>query len=1504
MKVRYIVTLVMCCLIGFSAMAQKGAPIEFDTENLMTQMLEYLNKATSEDSREKQNKALVKIVEPLYSAMDETDQQTLVDIMDMTQKKKMRQLPDVYNIIETMVPYATEGNNLKSWLSCITYLLENKSSKSVGEFVEFSSGLAKDRILNKVKSNLWQAQAGSAFELRLDGDDITVIFDKPMELYYSSGQDNGTIYGTHGEFDYFSKQWTGHEGRLNWDRTGLPTTACWATLKNYEANTKLPKFVADSVMFTNTQYFQQPIMGYLEESLSRSMDPDKYVFPKFRSYQTDFELKEILKGVDYRGSFMMNGAKFVTANEKYPATMVFHRADKVFATVESNKVSVMNNKLTANNASIKLFIDEDSIYNNGVTVRYVAGEHKLICVNKSDRNYYSPYVNTYHNLDMFCESLVWDMDKDKIEIASMSADGRSGNVTFESANYYSAIKYRNIQGVDQVSPVMRMYKFVRDENGGDMIVNINEFARYIRMDLLQAKSMIHVLAKAGLVSYLEKSGIVYVQDKLIDYVKAYNKSKDHDYDAISLYSNKVKLNAELDLASNNMHIYGVDSLFVSDSQQVVVYPKRRELIMEKNRKMRFDGAIHCGRFDFAVENASFDYDKYIFDMPNIKMMIFSVQRFNNANKLEGVRSVLRDMVGSLAIDKPNNHSGLVKNKEYPMFKSEEDCFVYYDYDKLFGGAYVRDKFYYRIDPFVLTSLKDFKTDSLQFEGTLVSAGIFPDIREPLTIQKDYSLGFDMDTPPDGYPAYGGKGKYVQHLNLSNQGLRAGGNVEYLTSLSKSKDIVFLPDSMLAITDTFIVREEGGFPDIRNGKTKQRWYPYRDSMNVDQIMPKGNQFKMYHDDALLAGGVTLKPEGALAHGTATIHEGELASNRFELKTMEMFANVSSFVLHSDLHHEIAYRAENMKSHVDYTNRFTELQANTDLQRTELPLVAYAAYIDKARWEIDDKLLSLMNSKSEETGGLEGMNICERVQHKDQPGALFVCTADKADSLQYNSTLSIYDYNKGQLSSRNVFVLNVADAAIAPVADTLHIGVGGAMMPLHKSQVLASRDSAFHLFYDAELVVKNKRTYGGKAIIDYVDEEEKVQKIYINDMAPNQAGITIANGFIPDSANFTLNRALGFAGNVRVEGNKKFYYFDGGVRLLHSCAPTEKLGLLAYSNYLDPLNIQISVPEIPTDWKGNRITASILADKSTMTPKPAFLTKEQTADNEMLSSFGLLMYDKDASTYTIASAEKHEDFEGVIDRYLQLNTETCMVEGEGPAKLGYREGMTSLFAYAKGQAGAKTEDFELSGVFGFNFPIATNVTEAIAQQIADDLRLSPADADNEMLRRAMIYTQGEENGESNYSTYVSTGLYETLPKEIESTFLFEKLEWHYAPGVGYYATGMTSLGAVGKKELHLSVRVTANISKMAAGHVVTLYVQVARDHWYYFSYNTTNQLLTICSSVGTVEDMIKAIPADGRQIHDKETGRMFQYKVGNAIEVTRFQNRMSRTMGEELESEDEE
>ena len=138
---------------------------------------------------------------------------------------------------------------------------------------------------------------------------------------------------------------------------------------------------------------------------------------------------------------------------------------------------------------------------------------------------------------------------------------------------------------------------------------------------------------------------------------------------------------------------------------------------------------------------------------------------------------------------------------------------------------------------------------------------------------------------------------------------------------------------------------------------------------------------------------------------------------------------------------------------------------------------------------------------------------------------VSTDPQRDSLEWNSVQPTYYYNVAELTANGVFMVNTADAAVAPGGDTLHIRQGGAMNLINKAQILASRDNKYHLIYDADVMVNGRYKYTGKGYIDYVDENEKKQKIFLSEIKSNSAQTTVGEGFITDSANFTLNEALG-------------------------------------------------------------------------------------------------------------------------------------------------------------------------------------------------------------------------------------------------------------------------------------------------------------------------------------------------------------------------------------------
>jgi hypothetical protein len=268
-------------------------------------------------------------------------------------------------------------------------------------------------------------------------------------------------------------------------------------------------------------------------------------------------------------------------------------------------------------------------------------------------------------------------------------------------------------------------------------------------------------------------------------------------------------------------------------------------------------------------------------------------------------------------------------------------------------------------------------------------------------------------------------------------------------------------------------------------------------------------------------------------------------------------------------------------------------------------------------------------------------------------------------------------------------------------------------------------------------------------------------------------------------------------------------------------------------------------------------------------------------ELLSSYGLLYHDNSAGTYTITSQRKLDD-DDVVDRYVTLHTDDCTIDGEGPVVFGLTEGPASIYAYGKAHLDPNDDkNFALQTVFGVKFPIDDGVLKQMAQQIQDDLRPSPGNPDNDLLRSSLMFAMGDEDGLSAYQDYLITGAFPKLSHNLDNTLLFENVKWEYSPLKGYTANCVTSLSHVGKKQLHVNVRLKAQFYRKGTSEHLVLYIQVAGDHWYYFHYDLRTQSLKVSSSVGEWNDRILGINKDKRKIDS------FSYSVANSrTEIQNF------------------
>ena len=188
------------------------------------------------------------------------------------------------------------------------------------------------------------------------------------------------------------------------------------------------------------------------------------------------------------------------------------------------------------------------------------------------------------------------------------------------------------------------------------------------------------------------------------------------------------------------------------------------------------------------------------------------------------------------IDDPNNKSSIKDFPQYPIFNSKQTSYVYYDYPSIYNKVYDRNKFYYKVDPFSIDSVNDFSTDALFFEGELISADIFENIREKIVVRPDYSFGFVRVTGKTGYKTYKGKGTFTDTIDLSFKGLRGFGTLDYLNakSVSNPKGFTFFPDSTNGLATNFTIKQQSAAqgtesPSVKGEDIKIHWEPYENRL---------------------------------------------------------------------------------------------------------------------------------------------------------------------------------------------------------------------------------------------------------------------------------------------------------------------------------------------------------------------------------------------------------------------------------------------------------------------------------------------------------------------------------------------------------------------------------------------------------------------------------------------------------------------------------------------------
>ena len=1382
----------------------------------------------------------IKSFEPLWFGefFDANNKAHVYATLNTMVSKNLRVSPHFLSYFNAIL-YCSQNEMSKekfeNWQNVLDILLKKANSKRIEQFLKVSENLFLDGTIyltsrSQKAETRWEVARKNNFEIKYLKK-VPVFIFQDVDLKCFAKGDSSVIYHTNGEFFPLTSIWLGAKGKIDWQRARMDKEVFYAKINNYKLALKNSSYYIDSVSFYSS-YFDQPIIGKLTEKvLSVLSDKNRVSYPTFESYDKRLNIENVNnnKNIEFNGGFTIRGRNlYGSGSVDNLSTLKLSYNNKEILTAESIRFIINEDGISSDNAKIRFKIGEDSIVHPSGNLVFSEISKTLIISRGKEGISAAPFFNSYHKLDMYCQSLEWKI-QDPIVTFKALEQSQETRAQFASLNFFDVKTYDQLNTpygnvlVDIKNYVKKIKK---------RYFNANELASYLNKSIIDFQFELFNLTELGFLFYDADKSMVSCNDKLFNYIE--NRSGKKDYDVLIINSD-AKINARLSLSSLDLKIFGIDRVVLSLHHKVWIKPQSNSLIIKKNRDLNFDGLITAGKTQYYGTDFSFIYDDFKINLPHCDSMFVWADYIESKRKGRLIRclSKIKSLDGYIQIDESDNKSGVdTSHHEFPILHSNTTTYIYYDDPTIQNGIYNREKFMFVIDPFEMDSLDEFANQGLQLNGLFKSGGIFPDFEESLIIMPDYSFGFVRNTPVDGFKIYNQLANYDNEIRLSNEGLKGTGTIEFFTSKAISEDITFLPDSVHAIAHTYINEKRDSDPEIPlvKGKDCKISYIPKDSLFYAYSLDSNLKF-FDNEESDLMGVIKLGFNGIIGRGIMRFGSGEVESFKYTYETDVILADTSEFrlvSLSSDID-ALSLKTQNLNARVDFGKRMGEFKSNSGESFVTFPENQFICYMDQFNWYMDNDELEMENSKQASAD----INIDTDL---DLAASNFYSIHPDQDSLNFGSSKAKFDVRKKRITCNKVPFIKVADSRISPDSGRIIIRRKAKIDPLKRAVIRTNDITKYYNIYDADVEIFTKHDYLASGIYDYLDLNGDKQNIFFSELKPDTTDQTQGFGTIKKNKGFKLSPNYKFYGDVNLSSNIENLKFIGYTQIVHSCKNIDQKWI-EFTSEINPNDIYIPIVYDSTKKYsnyGNIYSGMIFNTTDSLSLYPAFVSSKTNNNHiEIINTDGFLRYNSSKKEYQISNKDKLTEYK-LPGNYTSLNMESCRVKSDGvfDFAIDLDQVKTTQAGEIKFNPKKWSTEFKTSTIF--DFLISDNAMDVLSKSVQEFPELRSLDFENSYYEKSLMEIVGEEKA-NKIMENLQIGKIKKMPEEFEKPFFIGDIRYRWNPNrKSYVSYGDIGIANINKKQIMKYVKGKIVMSKKLTGNDITIYLQLDKDNFYYFNY----------------------------------------------------------------------
>ena len=1470
-------------IAGFSLPAQTVK--EFSEEGFLKEFREFFTASKRKDLAE-----LYELFAAEYSGggFSAEQQKSIRLAANEMLAKRMSATTHFKAYIEALLNFSATGENPNAalyddWEKVRAQLMasiQKRQFKSYLNFLQATHTYLSEGLINARSSVKWKVVGGKPdFEFK-EGEGV-FVFDK-VNLVAFRSKDSLELRETSGVFFPNANAWKGRGGKADWQRLGLAPEV-FVALESYEIDLRKGLYQAEHATLHYPLFLgAKSIAGKFEDKVSKAGASAS--FPRFTSYEQALTIKDLGQGIHFRGGLRLKGATvygFGSLEHKAEFRFFDEQGRLRFRGSGESFAIRREEQISAKEAEIAIFYGEqDSLYHPSIDLRFNIKDNTMTIRRGELATGRNAFFLSGHKVTLNAEDIKVYFQGDSLTVGERSAIGRnSGEVIFESLDFFDKSEYFRIQNIASYNPIAVIKLTSQELNS--RVLDANYLATQMSPDFTVENilTLLYELEAKGFIHYIPERQEVEVKDKIFHYADA--AAGKEDFDLLRIVSKKRGTNAVCNLNTGDIRIFGVKHVRFSQPRRVAVIPDKKEVVLRYERDMSFDGHVFAGRLEFFGKDFQFDYERFQMQSDSIEFMDIYLpngEMDEKGNpKAFAIGSRIENLEGVLLIDAPANKSGKEDIGIFPSFQSKGDAYLYFERDSTFKRAYKRDSFYFRINSFSLDHLGALESGDLDFTGTLVSAGIFQDIDERLSLQKDMSLGFLHETPAEGYGIYGEKGRYKGSISLSNQGLLGDGSLTYLGATIRSEDFAFRPHEMTSTAREFALEEDrAGTPPVPAAYGEEvsiHWKPLQDSL---YIRSKEKPFELFgQEDRQLHGTLVLTPGGLKGKGEFIWEKAKMKSPLFSFGAASVSADTSHLNIWAFDSQELALKTRNVTADVNFDDQLAVFEGNDEFPIVSLPFNSYEISIKKFAWDMEKGTISFAPR---------------------EPGkSLFYANFPGSDSLHFYGLRANYDLQTNILGIEGVERIQSADAYIYLDDGNVTIHEGGIMDTLYNTRIVADTTTKFHTINRAKVLISGKKDYWASGYYEY-NVGNHQQEILFSDIRGARVGkgarnkkrvATRGRGEVKEEDHFYIDDKTLFQGTISLSSDSKELHFEGFARFEADKLPTRQWFSVDFDGDRSDLAISYNKPK---NFDGDPLVTGLFLSRETARIYPRVMAPLYfRKDRPILPVKGLIQYDPGLDRFLFGDSVKVYDQGAYKGNLLIYNNSNGRIDAEGKFELGQHLNYISVEAAGKARTNVQVSADSLIGgpvsaeltaelMLAMDFPMP----EEMAKMLLNDLKAGAFGSSVLYAKDLTFYRKGlaelfplEDKEVAQAIEQLALNNFTLTKKVNKHTLLFGKVPVKWDPDYQSFVSSKSILPLISINGELISTELTAYIEiKMPTNDDDRMYIYLKSPGGFYYFFGYKQGIMNVVSNNTKFNDYV---------INMKDKERRFKMPDGEFYEI---------------------